>query len=112
MAVAPGTVGISDPDNGFMIDVILSTDAIAPVGAATFSPNFAEDVMVRGGRISRTSDLAMGAVRSYTVHAGIPADTPSGQYFLCARIDPWNKVTEMHEDNNTACTQINIIGRP
>ena len=94
-----------------MIDVVLSRDALLPDGFANLSENFAEDVLLRGGRVSRTADLASGAARGYPVGATIPADTPTGWYFLCARIDPGNKVAESNEHNNTACYPIAIRGR-
>jgi hypothetical protein len=110
LAAAPGTIGRLDPDNGYMIDLVLSTDAFMPDGFAELAADFAEDVLLRGGRISRTVDLASGVARGYPVGATIPADTPTGRYFLCARIDPGNKVEESNERNNTACYPIFIRG--
>ena len=108
LVAAPGTVGRIDPDNGYMIDVVLSTDALLPEGFASLSENFVEDMLLRGGRIGTTADLAPGVVRGYPVGATIPADTPTGWYVLCARIDPGNKVAESNEHNNTACYPIHI----
>ena len=110
LVAAPGTVGRVDPDNGYMIDLVLSTDALIPEGFANLAANFAEDVLLRGGRISRTVDLGSGAARRYPVGATIPANTPTGIYPLCARIDPGNKVAESNELNNTACYRIHIRG--
>jgi hypothetical protein len=42
------------------------------------------------------------------VGGGIPADTPPGVYFICARVDAGNTVSELQEDNNAACTRIRI----
>jgi len=58
---------------------------------------------LKGGRVSRTADLAPGAFRQYAVGAGIPADTPPGDYFLCATVDPGGAVPESNEGNNTTC---------
>lgn len=91
---------------GYMIDLVLSTDKKVPEGFATFSPNFAEDVLLRGGRISRTPDLRAGATKALVAAAGIPVDTPPGKYFLCARIDPANNVAETNEVNNVACVTL------
>ncbi|HEV8366749.1 MAG TPA: CARDB domain-containing protein [Pyrinomonadaceae bacterium] len=110
LATAPGTDGPIDRDDGYMIDVVLSTNALLPDGFAHASANFVEDMLLRGGRISRTADLAPGGIRAYPVGATIPADTPTGWYFLCARIDPGNKVAESNEHNNTACYPIHIRG--
>jgi hypothetical protein len=110
-APAPGTNGVINPAGGYMIDVVLSRDGNVPAGFAVFSPNFVEDVLLRGGRRSNTADLASGATRVYPGQGVIPADTPTGNYFLCARIDPGNRVAESNELNNTACVQIHINGR-
>lgn len=110
-AIAPGTIGTRDPDNGFVMDVVLSSDREVPAEPAIFSPNHSEDVMIRGGRISRTIDLPRNAAKNYSITADIPADTPAGVYFLCARIDPFNKVAESIEANNVACTPLNVVRR-
>ena len=110
-AIAPGTAGSHDPDHGFMIDVVLSSDREVPAEPAIYSPNYSEDVMIRGGRISRTVDLPRLAAKNYSLTIEIPADTPAGNYFLCARIDPFNKVMESIEANNTACTPFNVRPR-
>lgn len=109
-AAAPGTNGVINPASGYMIDVVLSRDGNVPAGFAVFSPNFVEDVLLRGGRRSTTADLAAGATRAYAGQGVIPADTPTGNYFLCARIDPGNRVAESNELNNTSCVQIHING--
>jgi hypothetical protein len=110
-AAAPGTNGVINPAGGYMIDVVLSLDGNVPEGFAVFSPNFVEDVLLRGGRTSNTADLAPGATRVYPGQGVIPADTPTGNYFLCARIDPGNRVAESNELNNTSCVQIHINPR-
>lgn len=107
-AAAPGTVGTLNPSDGFMIDVVLSKDASVPSGFATYSDNFHEDVLLKGGRVSRTDDLGAGASKNYPVGATIPADTPPGKYRLCAQIDPANKVAESNEGNNVACDRITV----
>ncbi len=113
-ATAPGTTGRVNPDNGYMIDLVLSTDQRVPDGFANYSPNFSEDVLLQGGRISRTVDLAPGATRIYSREIAssgrIPRDTPTGRYWVCARIDPGKKVAESNEGNNVDCTQIQIRG--
>lgn len=107
-AAAPGTVGTLAPSDGYMIDVVLSKDTHVPSGFATYSDNFHEDVLLKGGRVSRTDDLAAGASKNYPVGATIPADTPPGKYHLCAQIDPANKVAERNEGDNVACDRITV----
>lgn len=114
-APAPGTKGTLNPANGYMIDVVLSTDGNVAAGFATYSPNFAEDVLLQGGRISNTVDLAPGATHPYPSLQGgngkIPANTPTGGYLVCARIDSGNKVAELNEANNVNCAKIRIKGK-
>jgi hypothetical protein len=107
-APAPGTVGALDPANGFMIDVVLSKDLSVPPGFAAYSPNFAEDVLLKGGRVSNTADLPASGTKAYATGGGIPADTPTGSYYVCARIDPGGKVAESNEANNVSCKPIRI----
>ncbi|EMM71721.1 hypothetical protein LEP1GSC038_3995 [Leptospira weilii str. 2006001855] len=89
----------SRPGNeGYMVDLILSKDTIVPEGYAPYSPDYQEDGLLRGGRISNTPDLAAGA--NVLVSEGsnfIPNNVPSGNYFLCARVDVGSKVTESDE---------------
>ena len=110
-APAPGTNGAINPANGYLIDVVLSRDGNVPARFAGFSANFVEDALLRGGRRSNTVDLAPGAGRAYPAQGVIPADAPTGNYFICARIDPGNRVGESNEVNNTACVPIHINGR-
>jgi hypothetical protein len=108
-ATAPGTTGTLSPANGYMIDVVLSKDTTVAPGYATYSPHYAEDVLLKGGRISNTDDLKAGAKKEYKTGGGIPANTPPGRYFICAQIDSGQKVRESNERNNVSCTRINIV---
>lgn len=108
-ATAPGTSGTLSPANGFMIDVMLSKDEVSPAGYAIYSPSYSDDVLLLGGRISNTRDLAAGGEDSYPTGATIPADTPPGNYFLAVRIDSGNKVDESNEGDNTYYLPIKIV---
>ena len=110
-AAAAGTTGTLSPANGFMIDVMLSKDNASPASFAIYSPNYSDDVLLLGGRISNTTDLGAGNSGSYATGATIPADTPPGTYFLSLRIDPANKVGESNEDDNTFFLPIKITRR-
>ena len=107
-APAAGSLGTLDPGAGYRIDYMLSTDEIVPIKFARYSPHFSEDVLLRGGRVSRTVDLAPSASKQYLNGAGIPADAPAGDYFICAVIDPGGKVTESNEENNVSCIPIKV----
>ncbi|HKK06462.1 MAG TPA: CARDB domain-containing protein [Gammaproteobacteria bacterium] len=96
--------------NGYMIDLVLSRDRNMPSGWASYSANFHEDVLLRGGRVSNTKTLNPGQHEVYRVGAGIPADTPAGAYYLCAKVDSGNKIRESNERNNVACRPIRIQG--
>ena len=97
--------------NGYMIDIILSKDTNAPAGFATYSPNYHEDVLLKGGRISNTKTLAPAVGKSYPTGGGIPANTPAGNYFVCAKVDSGAKIAEKRENNNVACSRIRIRRR-
>ncbi len=109
LAPAPGTSGTLNPSQGYMIDLILSSDTSVPTGAASASATYMEDMLI--SRVSATPDLALGA--SVTLPAGgiIPSDTPEGSYYLCTRVDPFAKVVESDEANNAVCSGI-IIKKP
>lgn len=101
--------GTENHPAGYMVDLTLGRDAMVPPGFRVYAVHFAEDVLLKGGRVSRTADLAPGAFRQYPVGAGIPANTPPGDYFLCATVDPGAAVAESNEANNTACRRIRIL---
>ena len=110
-AAAAGTTGTLSPANGFMIDVMLSKDKLSPASFATYSPNYSDDVLLLGGRISNTIDLGAGNSGGYATGATILADAPSGTCYLSLRIDPANKVAESNEDDNTFFLPIKITRR-
>ena len=96
--------------DGYMIDLVLSSDATVPVAPAVLpSPYvFTEDMLVQGGRIATAAALAAGADRTYSGHGGpLPPGTPAMVY-LCAVIDPHTKIAESDESNNTSCVELKI----
>jgi hypothetical protein len=106
-AAAAGT--LTAGTGGYMIDVVLSSDQLVPPGFAAYSPTYSEDVLLQGGRVSNTLDLAPGASEPYDIAVGtIPTDTPAGSYFLCAQIDPDQQIVELDEGNNVHCVPIEI----
>lgn len=96
---------------GYMVDLTLGADQVLAVGLKAYSPHYAEDVLLQGGRVSRTDDLAPAASRRYTVEVVIPVDTPPGLHFLCAYVDPANAVVESSERNNGACVALRVLPR-
>jgi len=108
-APAWGTVNHA---SGYMVDLTLGRDTAVAVGFKAYSPHFAEDVLLEGGRVSRTVDLAPAVTRRYAVEVVIPWDVPPGRLHLCAFVDPGNAVAEANERNNTACVPLRVAGAP
>ena len=104
--------GTEEVEDGYMIDLVLSSDDFLPITFAAFSPNFSEDVLLQGGRISRTSTLGPKESMVATARAIIPEDTPPGVYCIGVVVDPNNTVSEAIEANNTACHWVEIIAPP
>lgn len=103
--IARGTA--SAGKNGYMVDVFL-TRKVMPAGFANYSDHYHAGVLLRGGRISNTEDLKPNTRRGYRSGGGLPADTPVGEYRLCARVDPGHAVVESDEDNNVACMVLKV----
>jgi hypothetical protein len=103
-------LGTEHSKNGYVLDLVLSSDRNVEVKPATYSESFHEDVMLRGGRISRTNTLAPGETARYRVGATIPRDTPAGTYCLGIIVDSFNRVPESNEENNVKCAKIQIGG--
>ncbi len=97
---------------GYVLDVVLSSDTVVPLGLAQYSPNYQEDVLLERGRIDPTPDLQAGDdLLLPTATMKIPSNTPKGKYFVCAQIDPAGVIGEMAEDNNLDCRPI-MVGDP
>ena len=92
---------------GYMVDLFPSRH-VRPGGFARFSEQYHDGVLLRGGRVSNTVDLAPGARRRYRIGGGLPQDTPPGSYRLCARVDPGQAVAESDEGNNLDCRPLRI----
>lgn len=117
-AVAPGSLDAAGNPrtDGYFIDLVLSTDDRVPSGFASPGP-FREDVLLVGGRVSRTVDVEPGSSVEYGAGrpgvgdlgpAVLPADTPPGRYLVCAVVDPGDSVQEASETNNVACAPITV----
>ena len=118
---APGTVRPDGSINldGYFLDIVLSTDTSVPPGFAKYSAKFYEDVLLSGGRVNRTPNvppdtrlLVWDGDRASLTHLEIPSDTPVGNYFICAVVDPGSRVEELDEGNNIHCSEISITATP
>lgn len=96
---------------GYVIDLTIGGDRRVAIGLKAYSPNYREDVLLQGGRVSATFDLAPGLARTYGVSAVVPHDARAGRRFLCAYVDPGNAVVESNEKNNHQCIALSIIAR-
>jgi hypothetical protein len=93
---------------GYFVDVILSLDVAATISMKVVPVpyNFAEDMLLQGGRISHTFSLNPGEVKEYVL-TGIllPATMTSAclkqQVNVGAIADSQNKIAESNEMNNT-----------
>ena len=103
---APGTINSDGRVNvyGYLVELVLSSDRSVAVRPATFSAGFMEDMLLKGGRVSRTYDVTPGAslmvwdpATAQEDDLQIPNDTPSGNYFICAVVDPSGIVDEEDE---------------
>ena len=115
---APGTINSDGRFNvdGYLVELVLSSDR-PEVRPATFSAGFMDGMLLKGGRVSRTYDVAPGAslmvwdpatAQEYDLQ--IPNDTHSRNYFICAVVDPSGTVDEKDEINNVHCAAITIDG--
>ncbi|MCK5313021.1 MAG: hypothetical protein KAJ62_12975 [Desulfobacteraceae bacterium] len=111
-ALARGTK--SAGNNGYMVDIVLSSDGLIPMSLAVYSSNFHEDILLSGGRISNTPDLKPGQSKTFDLSnvLTIPSDTPTGSYCIGGFVDSAKKVKESNERNNTTCKRVKIKGKP
>jgi hypothetical protein len=94
--VARGTAGGGD---GYWIALSLSArpirDLVRPAPGAVPDPYvFRDGMLLKGGSISRTEDLAPGASKEYTTTVEIPKNIKPGKYWIGVSVDPYNKVAE------------------
>ncbi len=97
----------------FPVDLIISKNNSAPKKYAVYSASFKEDALLLGGR-EFISSLAPGQTKSIKLNGKnrIPADSPTGFYFLGAIVDAGNKLPETNENNNMDFCRIKIKRAP
>ncbi len=111
-AKAIGT--LDDPAKGYMVDLVLSTDASAPIAFAVV-PNpyeYQEDMLVIGGRYSNTKTLAPGQedtyLESFPMPKVIAKPCQLGYVAIGAIADPGKKVAETNENDNTRFVRVKL----
>ncbi len=92
----------------FFVDFILSTDRNAQVKYHKYSPNFSEDVLLKGGRtwikyIGPKSTITVGVKQLV-----IPSEAPAGTYYIGGIVDSGNAIAETIENNNIKFLQIQV----
>jgi parallel beta-helix repeat protein len=110
-ATAPGSLDV-EYWKAYHVDLILSSDSDIPLKSAVrpaYAEDFVEDMLLEGGRISRTVSIPPGGYANYTLNLYIPKNASPGIYCLGAVVDPAKAVDELNEDNNTYCHKINIM---
>ncbi|PZO50965.1 MAG: hypothetical protein DCF16_12235 [Alphaproteobacteria bacterium] len=113
----PGTIE-APPAASYMVDIFLSTDRTAPATWAVYNATWREDVLLLGGRVSRTHSVGPGVTARYGAPRyeigpfTLPTGIPPGDYFLCAGVDLGGRVAESNERNNVACNPIRIAALP
>ncbi len=107
-----GRSSFATPLKDVAVDIVLTSKPTypAPAPSATYSPNYSDNVLLKGGRehISFTGPGTVNVPLNGT--NTIPADTPSGIYYLMAVIDSGNKVKESNERNNFHFCKIKVVG--
>lgn len=101
---ARGTVSSKQ---GYMVDLFMTKGAM-PAGYARYSEKYFDGVLLKGGRVSNTRNIAAGKRAVYKTRASIPANTPAGTFQVCARVDPGRKLSEASESNNTNCYKLKV----
>ncbi len=96
----------------FPVDLIISKDASAPMQYAVYSAVFKEDALLLGGR-EFVPYLGPGQTKAVKLYGNnrVPADTPTGAYFLGAIVDAGNKVRESNERNNMDFCRLKVKGK-
>ena len=107
-----GSSTFAGPVKGVVVDLILTSNPTYPAPApyAVYSANYSDNVLLKGGR-EHISFPGPGNVNVKLNGTNtIPADTPSGIYYLGAVIDAGNKFNESNEKNNVHFCRLQVIG--
>ena len=87
--------------SNFQVALYLSKDLVQSADDTALTP------------VRTVAALAPGQSSTATVSAVIPAAQPIGSYFVCAKVDSTDTVTEQRETNNTFClSQQVFVARP
>lgn len=90
-----------------MIDLFPSSGTI-PTGYAKLSSSYFDGLLLRGGRITDTTEIAPGIKRNYAATGEFRDDVPPGKYRLCPKVDPGNFMDDVNEKNNLSCIPVRV----
>ena len=100
---------ISAKKDGFSVQVILSSDMSAPMGPATASKVWREDMLVKGGHFVQKDPIKAGdVVRFHISKLALPEDLKPGLYYLGVLVDPEGLTRDIERDNNIAWMEIQV----
>jgi len=92
------------------VDIILKKDDSCPGSTSNTvdSTHFSDGVLLKGGR----EQVSLKAGQKHEIKLNgtntIPADTPMGDYYLCAVVNAGDQIKESNKTNNCACSPIKI----
>ena len=92
-----------------IVEFSISTDFIEPPGVATPSATFLDNGLVLNGR----HEVQRGFVNDTSItpsfdSLSVPTDTPAGEYYICAWVDPANTIKDSNRNNNNDCIKVNV----
>ncbi|WP_281951349.1 CARDB domain-containing protein [Nitrosophilus kaiyonis] len=94
------------------VDIVLSSKKnVSANSYASYSPNYKDGVLLKGGREIITIPPNGKVKVKLNGSNKIPDDTPVGKYYLAAVVDAGNKIREINERNNVSYCKINIRGK-
>jgi hypothetical protein len=93
-----------------LVELTLRKDSACPVPArkAERSTRFVSGMLIQGGREKVSIRAGQKSDIKFAGPHIIPADTPLGDYFLCASIDAEDNIKESNEANNCYCCPIKV----
>ncbi len=95
------------------VEIVLKKSPLCPNKGrpAAYSSQYYDGVLLKEGRMFVTLEPGKTLAISPRGLLTVPWDIPVGRtYYLCAVIDPENKLKETNKENNCACSPIKIIG--
>jgi hypothetical protein len=110
-------VALGSAHQGYMVDLSFGMrPAGFPARPHTLPAPYrlVEGMLLKGGRISNTDDLAPGASHVYSAEVELPAGLKPGKYWLGITVDPFNRLAEPQpyprgENDNVTNTDVEIV---